>query len=95
MAVEEILRAWEIEHEGTELGALVAAAQDDRPGSPEVRFRLVGSRGDSITVQRVDGHVPHAGTLLYVSKRGTFVVARCERWPGGRQLLLLKAWPSR
>ncbi len=95
MAAEEILAAWEVKQGGSELGALVAAAQDGRLGNPEVRFRLVASRGDSITVQRVDGCAPLAGTLLYVSKRGPYEVARCERWPGGRELLLLEAWPRR
>jgi hypothetical protein len=54
-----------------------------------------GQPGDSMTVDRIDGQVSQPDGLLCVSRRGTYAVARCELWPSGRELLLLKAWPSR
>jgi hypothetical protein len=67
-----------------------------RLAPPDARAVLVSSRGDVITVQLVEGRLTEGGDfLVYVGGRGAFEVIRREAWPGGRALVILKAWPSR
>jgi hypothetical protein len=37
----------------------------------------------------------HVEMLLYVRGRGAFEVLRLEAWPERREMLVLRAWPSR
>jgi len=92
---DDLLSAWQVKA-GIDPRLYAAAAHEKALGEPQLRLLLVASRGDSITVQVVDGLVPpEPVAVFYVLGRGTFRLARRERWPGGRELLLLEAWAER
>jgi len=67
---------------------------------PDLSLVLVANRGDSITVQVVDGSPPRPGGFIDVKARGLYEIARAEEWPavaggnGPRLLLTLRAFPA-
>jgi hypothetical protein len=96
MINEAVLSAWPVDRLALDVRLLVAAAQEGKLGKAQLQLRLVADRGDSVTVQVAEGTAPaEPGALLYIQGRGTFRQVRSERWPGGRVLLTLAAWPRR
>jgi hypothetical protein len=96
MISDAVLSAWPLDRLAMDLRLLVAAAQEGKAGQGAAPAQVPRGPGDSIAVQVVKGKVPaEPGALLYILGRGTFRVVRCERWPGGGELLLLEAWPRR
>jgi hypothetical protein len=77
-----------------DLGAMARASLDVRE-VPDLRALVVASTGDTITVELVQGIRPVGLELLYVERRGAYQLARTEFWPGGRTVLVLRAWPAR
>jgi hypothetical protein len=95
MINDAVLFAWPIDSLALDTGCSwppPRRGSSGRPSSSSAR----GGGGDSITVQVAEGTAPaEPGALLYIQGRGTFRQVRCERWPGGRVLLTLAAWPRR
>lgn len=52
----------------------------------------MSARGDVVTMQITRGEIRDPAELLYVDGKGLFEIVRIEPWPGGRTLLVLKAW---
>jgi hypothetical protein len=96
MTEDALLSAWVLEREAIDLDALAAAAEADALGPPDLRFRLLSTRGDNLTVQLAQPTIPPPpGALLFVERHGAFELLRREPWPGGRVLLTMAAWPRR
>jgi hypothetical protein len=93
------VEAWEFEP-SSDLGEVVTTAME-RLAPPRFVGRLLSSRGDSLTLQVLEGEPsgdPRA--LYYVRGHGAFVLGRREEWPPApgssrmRILLTLLAFPQ-
>jgi hypothetical protein len=92
--VNELVEAWELPRSFA-LDAMADVA-GERLTEPDIRARVISSRGDFLTLQVIEGAwTEHARMLLYVREHGPFEVIRREAWPLGRLLLTLRAWPTR
>lgn len=88
---DDLLQAWEFPA-GFDLAGMVEISRAGLT-PPDIRGKLVSTRGDVLTLQIAEGELtPGAEFLLYVGGRGAFQVLRREVWPGGRILLTLQAW---
>jgi hypothetical protein len=95
MNEDVLLTAWPVSNGPFDLRLLAAAAREGKLGHPQLQLRAVANLDDSITAQVVEGSVPvEPRQVLYILGRGLFRLTRRERWPGGRELLLLRAWAS-
>jgi hypothetical protein len=91
--VSELVDVWEFPRSFAS-GAMAQVAEE-RLTPPDIRARVISSRGDVLTLQVVEGAwTQHADLLLYVREHGPYEVLRRESWPGGRVLLTLTALPS-
>jgi hypothetical protein len=87
----EQLEAWEFPA-GFDLEKISEVAAQ-RLTPPDLRGVLVSVRGDVLALQVFDGQSPTDPEFrLFVRGRGAFEVLRCEGWPDGRELLVLRAW---
>jgi hypothetical protein len=86
---------WVYDREDSERILASAVIAQDLVTAPDLEALLVSARGDHITVQVVAGQLEDPRAILYVEQRGTFEIFRTEMWPGGRSLLVLRAWPAR
>jgi hypothetical protein len=94
VSVTELLDIWEFPAD-FELAKITQIAIDALT-EPDLRAHLVSSRGDILTVQVAEGRPTTDPEMrVYVGGRGAFEVVRRELWPGGRTLLVLRAWPQR
>jgi hypothetical protein len=92
--VNEFVEVWELPRSFA-LDAMADVA-GERLTEPDIRARVISSRGDFLTLQVIEGAwTEHARMLLYVREHGPFEVIRREAWPLGRVLLTLRAWPTR
>jgi hypothetical protein len=71
-----------------------AAIAQGRLTEPDLELATVSSRGDVVTMQITRGEIGDPTDLLQVERLGLFEILRIEPWPGGRILLVLRAWPS-
>jgi len=79
---DEILSTWLVKTD-LDLRLYVGAAREKALGEPELRLLLGASRGDSITVQVVDGLVPlEPNATFYVLDRGTYRLAKRDALAG-------------
>jgi len=93
------VEAWEFDP-SRDMADVVRVAME-RLAPPTFVGHLLSSRGDSLTLQVLEGEPPDdPRRLLYVRGHGAFLLARREEWPparGGtrkRLLLTLLAFPQ-
>lgn len=93
------VEAWEFDS-SSDLGDVVKIAME-RLAPPSFVGRLLSTRGDSLTLQIVEGDpTEDPRALFYVRGHGAFVPARREEWPPApgsvrrRVLLMLLAFPQ-
>jgi len=99
MPATSALEAWEFDS-SSDLKHIVNVAME-RLAPPTFVGHLLSTRGDSLTLQVLEG-LPSGDprSLYYVRGHGAFVLARCEEWPPAqgsarkRILLTLLAFPQ-
>ncbi len=99
MPATAVLEAWEFDA-SSDLAHVVKVAME-RLAPPSFVGHLLSTRGDSVTLQILEGEATgDPRSLYYVSGHGAFVLARREEWPPvrgstrKRVLLTLLAFPQ-